>query len=100
MLEVAMRKPGTSNARSGGTKQICLKMTIASRLMKNYIDMIHMTDSADLQEASADCGRQGGTESEIWMLWKQLVVSHIKCESGVCGSAGEINRNCYLCLKQ
>ena len=56
MLEVAMRKPGTSNARSGGTKQICLKMTIASRLMKSYIDMIHLTDSADLQEASADCG--------------------------------------------
>ena len=100
MLEVAMRKPGTSNARSGGTKQICLKMTIASRLMKRYIDMIHLTDSADSQEASADCGRQRGTESEIWMLWKQLVVSHIYCESGVCESAGEMYRNCYLCLKK
>ena len=46
MLEVAMRKPGTSNARSGGTKRIYLK--IASRLLKSHIDMIHMTDSADL----------------------------------------------------
>ena len=46
--------------------------------------MIHMTDSADLQEASADCGRQGGAEIEIWMLWKQLVVHRINCESGVC----------------
>ena len=99
MLEVAMRKPGTSNARSGGTKRIYLKMTIASRLLKSHIDIIHMTESADLQETSADCGRQGGTEIEIWMLWKQLVVSHM-CESGVCESAGEINRNCYLCLKQ
>ena len=59
-----------------------------------------MTDSANSQEASADCGRQGGTESEIWMLWKQLVLSHIKCGSGVCESAGEMYRNCYLCLKQ
>ena len=52
-----MRKPGTSNARSGGTKRIYLKMTIASRSLKSHIEMIHMTDSADLQEASADCGR-------------------------------------------
>ena len=75
-----MRKPGTSNARSGGTKRIYLK--IASRLLKSHIDMIHMTDSADLQEASADCGRQRGAEIEIRMLWKQLDVSHIKCGSG------------------
>ena len=74
-----MRKPGTSNARSGGTKRIYLKMTIASRLLKRHIDMIHMTD---LQEASADCGRQRGAEIEIRMLWKQLDVSHIKCGSG------------------
>ena len=41
-----------------------------------------MTESADLQEASADCGRQRGAEIEIRMLWKQLDVSHIKCGSG------------------